>query len=79
MAALTRYSNFELLGLPDCDGLLENGKCRWTKTPCSGARCHRGENSLERAYARLRTLSEDSQAYIARKYYFGGRPWRKEE
>ncbi|AHF11222.1 MULTISPECIES: hypothetical protein [Dehalobacter] len=36
----TRYSNLELLKLPDCDGLLENGKCKYLDVPaCLGENC----------------------------------------
>ena len=82
MPALTRYSNRELLSLPDCEGLLESGRCKWLKkTACTGAGCsiHNRVNSLERAYARLRALDEETQEHIARKYYFGERPWRESD
>lgn len=78
MAALTRYSNPELLKLPDCEGLLENGKCRWLDIPkCSGIKCsyYRNTCSREKAQERLCSLDEAMQAHIARKYYGGSRPW----
>ncbi|MET0017794.1 hypothetical protein [Oscillibacter sp.] len=78
MAALTRYSNPELLKLPDCGGLLENGKCRWLNVPkCSGTKCSycQRQNSLEKAQKRLRSLDEATQERIAQKYYGGFRPW----
>lgn len=75
MVNLTRYSNLELLKLPDCGGLLENGKCRWLNVQtCIGGECsyHR---SLAKAYERLRSLDEKMQEHIAKKYYGGSRPW----
>lgn len=83
MASLTRNSNAELLYLPDCSGLLENGKCRWLSVSiCLGLKCTHykgvgslGENRLEKAQARLRSLDEKTQEHIARKYYGGSRPW----
>ena len=77
MGALTKYSNTELLLLPDCDGLQENGKCRWTHVPCAGEDCkwRSQSGSLQKAYARLRTLDEEQQERISLKYYFGVRPW----
>ncbi len=81
MAALTRYSNAELLKLPDCGGLLENGKCKWLNVPaCTGAGCsyYRKMGSEQRAYTRLRTLDEKAQERISKKYYNGTRPWREQ-
>lgn len=80
MAALTRYSNTELLQLPDCGGLLENGKCRWLKVPaCIGKGCRycQKANSQDKTYARLRTLDKKTQIHIAKKYYHGELPWQK--
>ncbi|MDP4153231.1 MAG: hypothetical protein Q8865_07340 [Bacillota bacterium] len=40
MATINRYANTELLKLPDCEGLLENGNCKWLNvTVCLGASC----------------------------------------
>lgn len=78
MASLTRYSNNEMLKLPDCEGLIENGKCKWLQiTACVGANCsyYKNMNSLDRSQARLRSLDEETQEKIARKYYSGLRPW----
>jgi hypothetical protein len=75
---LTRLSNPELLKLPDCGGLLENGKCKWLNvSACTGAKCsyHRKMNSLSKARERLRSLDEASQERISQKYYGGSRPW----
>lgn len=78
MAALTRYSNPELLKLPDCEGLLENGTCKWLNVPtCIGTKCSylQKMNNLEKAQERLRSLDEETQKRIAHKYYGGFRPW----
>lgn len=80
MAALTRYSNTELLKLPDCGGLLENGKCRWLNVPsCIGQNCRycQKEISQERTFERLRSLDKKTQLHIAKKYYRGELPWQK--
>jgi len=82
MAALTRYSNSELLNLPDCGGLLENGKCKWLSVQkCTGAKCpyYHKINSLAKAQERLRSLDEAAQERIALKYYGGYRPWMDAE
>ena len=55
MAALTRNSNSELLQLPDCGGLQDNGKCRWLNIPaCFGVGCSYNQktNSLAKAQER---------------------------
>ena len=78
MAQLTRYSSAELLKMPDCAGLLENGKCRWLQiTECVGENCayYREVSSQGKAEARLCSLDEDTQERIAKKYYGGFRPW----
>lgn len=78
MATLTRFSKVEMLTLPDCEGLLENGKCKWLQIPaCAGSNCSylNNMNSLDKSQARLRTLDEETQDRIAKKYYSGSRPW----
>ena len=78
MAAWTRNASAELLRLPDCGGLLENGKCRWLNVPsCLGAGCsfYQGFNSQTKSKMRLRALDDATQERIARKYYGGTRPW----
>ena len=75
---LSRISNLELIMLPNCGGLRENGTCSWLNVPaCTGTKCHyyHSANSLEKAYERLRTLDEEAQQRIAQKYYSGFRPW----
>lgn len=77
MAALTRYSNCELLKLPNCGGLRENGGCSWLNVAsCMGVTCsyYQKINSLSKAQQRLRSLDEDTQRHIAKKYYGGSRP-----
>ncbi len=74
----TRYSNLELLKLPDCDGLLENGQCKWLDvSACRGKDCsfYHKKDSLEKVFARLRSLPEEKQEHISQKYYYGERPW----
>jgi len=79
MAELTDKSKAGLLKLPDCRGLLENGKCKWLNIPaCFGASCtyYKKLDSLTKAYERLSSLPEAKQECIAQKYYGGFRPWR---
>lgn len=82
MATLTRYSNIELLDLPDCKELRENGNCALLKvTACMGETCpyYRERSSEDRWNKRLCTLDEKTQEHIAQKYFDGARPWVKEE
>lgn len=76
---LSRTANLELITLPNCGGLRENGSCSWLDVPvCAGAKCHychNSENSMEKAHERLRSLDEETQRSIAQKYYGGTRPW----
>jgi len=75
MTVYTRYSNLELLEFPDCSGLLENGKCRYMDIPvCLGKDCSYIKNR-RKAFARLCSLDENTQAHISKKYYSGKRPW----
>ncbi len=77
--ALTRSSNKELLELPDCVGLLENGRCKWHNlSSCIGAKCkyYRASSSVQQIRERLCSLDEQKQEHIAQKYYGGFRPWR---
>lgn len=78
MAALTRDANRELLDLPDCRALLENGKCRRRgHLDCLGSACAyiQEQDRRENAQQRLCSLNEETQAHIADKYYGGARPW----
>ena len=75
---LTRTANLDLITLPNCGGLREDGKCSWLNVPtCTGAKCHyyHSPNSLAKAHERLRSLDEETQQRIAQKYYRGARPW----
>lgn len=77
---LTRKMNLEMLSLPDCEGLSENGKCRRLNTPsCIGNDCsfYQRVSSLDRANKRLCSLDESTQKHISKKYYGGFRPWLK--
>lgn len=77
---ITKYANMDLLGLPDCAGLTDEGKCRWMTYPaCRGRSCKyakpREADALGKVYARLCALDEQTQARISQKYYGGSRPW----
>ncbi|MDD4767935.1 MAG: hypothetical protein PHF87_10235 [Desulfotomaculaceae bacterium] len=82
---MTNYklcSNPEVLKvkLPDSYGLIEKGQCRCTNVAnCLGEKCACYHNSPIKSFARLRSLDEKKQAYIAKKYYGGRRPWTKLE
>ncbi len=76
--AVLRFSNVEFLSLPDCNWLLENGKCRRLSTPkCNGEECpyYKKKSSFFKAQERLCSLDEQTQERIAKKYYSGFRPW----
>ena len=78
MPTLSRRSNLELLNMPDCGGLQENGRCRWLNVSlCIGTACSYcgAKSSLQKAYERLRSLDEKAQDHIAQKHYGGRRPW----
>ena len=80
MASLNRYENVELIKLPDCEGLLENGKCNYLNiSKCSGAKCpyFRHKGTQNDSYKRLCILDESTQNHIAHKYYNGKRPWKE--
>lgn len=75
---LSRTSNLELITLPNCGGLREDGTCGWLNvTACTGAKCpyHHSLNSLEKTHERLRSLDEETQQRISHKYYGDTRPW----
>lgn len=79
---LSRTANLELISLPNCGGLRENGGCRWLDVPaCVGTECRYCHNhdSLEKAHARLRSLDEETQKHIAKKYYGGSHPWMADD
>ena len=80
MAALTRDSAQELLSCPDCEGLGENGRCKWLRvSACIGESCGycRKKGAEESTWTRLRGLDEEAQAHISKKYYNGTRPWSR--
>lgn len=79
---LSRSSNLELITLPNCNGLCENGACRWLDIPtCTGTKCHfyHSLNSSAKAQERLCSLDEETQRRIAQKYYRGSRPWMDDD
>ena len=84
--SLTRYSNIDLIGKPNCISLLDNGKCsRLAIDECQGHQCSfllSGDArylSECKAKERLAQLDEQTQQRIARKYYRGYRFWNEEE
>jgi len=82
--SLNRFSNPNLLELPDCVALSEYEKCnRLTLLICNKCGCPfkktREEDlaSIQRAYQRLASLNDSTQNRIAQKYYGGYMPWNK--
>lgn len=80
--SLTKLSNLYLVHMPNCVGLLENGRCARLETAhCHGDSCplkltQKEETAAQdRAMQRLRSLDERTQDKIARKYYGGKRVW----
>jgi hypothetical protein len=78
--ALTRLSDLNMIDLPDCAGLAENGKCLWLDVPfCLSGACpfkkteEAWSASLRKAFKRLSELDEHSQERIAAKYFNGKR------
>lgn len=76
------FPNLHLLGLPNCMGLSERGKCNWLNNAvCKGENCKfmRLEADLQltqmKLFQRLASLSEVQQAHISNKYYNGRKPW----
>lgn len=79
MASFNRYADVELINLPDCEGLLKNGKCNYLNvSACIGAKCtyFRHKGAQDESYKRLCCLDEATQNHIAQKYYGGKRPWK---
>ncbi len=82
--AYTLYSNLDWIDLPDCMGLLEDGKCAYLTVPsCQGASCpfcktrESHAQNLMQAYGSIASRDEGLQKRIAGKYYQGRRPWLK--
>lgn len=80
--ALTRLSNLDLIDLPNCAGLQENGRCaRLDIDQCLGEGCPlmrtpaQEKAALRHTFLRLGSLGEEEQVKIARKYYGGRRVW----
>jgi len=72
--SIGRLSNLELLELPDCMGLANNGKCTWLNiNACRGKGCtftrSAIDNKSSRIYTfhRLASLSVSKQMHIADK------------
>lgn len=82
--AMGRFSNSDLLGLPNCMGLSRTGRCTWLNCKaCMGKECkfkHSEEeyrSSRISTFQRLVSLDDTKQTYIADKYYNGRKPWNK--
>lgn len=80
--SIDRLSNLELLGLPDCMGLSESGKCIWLNIrACRGEECAFKRSVSEykslqiNTFQRLGNLGSLEQSRIADKYYNGRKPW----
>ena len=81
---LSRYSNKNLLDMPNCIGLMENGSCSVLNIwQCQGDKCSfkvtkedADVNDLL-VKKRLLQLDEETQEKIARKYYGGKRLWQE--
>ena len=76
----------DLLGMPDCSSLSDNGKCtRLNVTKCRGENCpfkkscEEENDSKERAYQRIMSLERSMQIHIAKKYFEGTMPWESFE
>ncbi|HBN85964.1 MAG TPA: hypothetical protein DDZ89_19225 [Clostridiales bacterium] len=72
----------DLLSMPDCSSLSDNGKCkRLNVTKCRGEKCpfkksNEEENvSRERSFLRIMSLDKSKQIHIAKKYFSGNMPW----
>lgn len=81
---LTRFSNSNLLDLPNCAGLSETGKCFWLNiSSCQGYTCpfkktrEDQSDSIHQVKNRLSELGEEVQVKISMKYYGGKRPWHQ--
>jgi hypothetical protein len=79
---VNRFSNSELLKLPNCTELTETGRCKLFNTyVCKGDFCRfkktfEDQKSIDnKTYQRLASLSELQQTYISNKYYSGKKPW----
>lgn len=82
MAAVSRNANLEWIELPDCESLLENGRCASLRVAsCAGSTCafFQPRGTRRQADARLRALDEAEQERIAQRYYGGRRPWLIQE
>ena len=76
-----RYcSNPDYMRPPDNYGLLDRIVCSCTEVAnCLGEKCSCWHNSRIRAFERLRSLDEEKQEHISKKYYGGKRPWAEAE
>ena len=77
-------NSFEILKLPNCIYLMENGRCRELSCKkCVGANCRfciiKDNSDLTKLKwsQRLNSLDEKKQKEISAKYYGGKMPWKK--
>lgn len=82
---MQRFFNLELLELPDCKGLADNGRCIWLNiNACKGEVCAFKRSASEyksshiNTFQRLASLSSLEQTHIADKYYNGKKPWNEQ-
>lgn len=78
-------SHLDILDLPNCVYLLENGRCReLTFKKCKGTACRfcltkdRFADSRRKWSDRLNSLDEKKQSEISKKYYGGKTPWKQD-
>jgi len=83
---MNRFSNMELLGLPDCMGLSDKRKCLWLNINlCKGEGCAFKRSvsdcklSQLNTFQRLANLSSLQQTHISEMYYHGKKPWNKKQ
>jgi hypothetical protein len=83
--AIGRFSNLDLLRIPNCMGLSKTGRCTWLNCKtCMGKECKFKHSEEEckslrmQTFQRLASLDDSKQTYIAQKYYNGRKPWNKQ-
>lgn len=79
------YSLPDLSKFPDCSALSLRGTCtRLSLASCQGEGCtfkrsfKEDNDSLQLAYKRISSLDTSTQKQIAKKYYGGLMPWKRE-
>lgn len=81
---INRFSNLEMLGIPDCVGLSERGKCMWMNVNvCKSEGCAFKRSvsdyklSQLNTFQRLAGLCSIQQTHISKRYYQGKKPWNE--